>query len=171
MYLPRSVKMPTHGGKEITLLNLATHTAGFPHDPDNMSGADVKEQFETTSGRYSVEQIGQLALRRLPLNLENVIENTAEPVGIGAALDLDQPAHTLRITKVIPNTPASHAGLSAGLIIQKIDGIPTTTRSLAECVNLIRGKAGTTVRLELINPEGHTTNTVELTRQKFLVAK
>ena len=53
MYLPRSVKMPTHGGKEITLLNLATHTAGFPHDPDNMAGADVKEQFET----YMVEKM------------------------------------------------------------------------------------------------------------------
>jgi C-terminal processing protease CtpA/Prc len=52
-----------------------------------------------------------------------VIENTAEPVGIGAALDLDQPGHALRITKIIPNTPASHAGLSAGLIIQKIDSI------------------------------------------------
>ena len=32
-YLPTSIKMPTHGGKEITLLDLATHAAGFPSDP------------------------------------------------------------------------------------------------------------------------------------------
>jgi CubicO group peptidase (beta-lactamase class C family) len=29
-YLPKSVKMPTHNGKEITLLHLATHTSGLP---------------------------------------------------------------------------------------------------------------------------------------------
>ena len=52
-YLPKSVKMPMHGGKEITLLNLATHTAGFPHDSDNMTGKDWQEQFET----YTVEKM------------------------------------------------------------------------------------------------------------------
>src|SRR6267378_7958147 len=45
-YLPTSIKMPTHGGKEITLLDLATHAAGFPGNPDNMTGATVKEQYE-----------------------------------------------------------------------------------------------------------------------------
>src|SRR5207253_883000 len=29
-YLPKSVKMPTRNGKEITLLQLATHTSGLP---------------------------------------------------------------------------------------------------------------------------------------------
>lgn len=33
-YLPTSVKMPTRGGKEITLLDLATHTSGLPRDDD-----------------------------------------------------------------------------------------------------------------------------------------
>jgi D-alanyl-D-alanine-carboxypeptidase/D-alanyl-D-alanine-endopeptidase len=31
-YLPPSVKMPTFGGKEITLFHLATHTSGLPRD-------------------------------------------------------------------------------------------------------------------------------------------
>ena len=39
------------------------------------------------------------------------------------------------------------------------------------CANLIRGKAGTKVRLELINVERNETNTVELTRQKFSLPK
>src|SRR5208282_6653258 len=34
-YLPQSVKMPTRNGKEITLLQLATHTSGLPLLPDN----------------------------------------------------------------------------------------------------------------------------------------
>src|SRR5205809_7637406 len=52
-YLPTSIKMPTHGDKEITLLDLATHAAGFPGDPDNMTGATVKAQYET----YTVEKM------------------------------------------------------------------------------------------------------------------
>ena len=33
--LPESVKMPSRNGKEITLLELATHMSGLPRDPDN----------------------------------------------------------------------------------------------------------------------------------------
>src|SRR5438094_3341363 len=43
-YLPTSIKMPTHGGTEITLVDLATDAAGCPSDPDNLTGAPVKEQ-------------------------------------------------------------------------------------------------------------------------------
>ena len=364
-YLPKSVTMPTHGNKEVTLLNLATHTSGFPHDPDNMTGKDWKEQFETytveklytylsryrlsrdpgiefeysnhgmallghvltlkaatnfdallvnrifdplhmnstrivptaemksrlamghdsgklsppvqldvyapagavhstvndllkfvsaqagirssvltatmqkthvlrykdsnphkpgrpnkdfgqigmgwfsspvfqapdmdvrehvggagsyhawvgfdikrqrgvvvltTTDRYSVEAVGQAVIRGLSLK-DNVIEIDSEPVGIGAALEVDLKTHALRITKIIPNSPASHAGLSEGLIIQKIDNVPIGTNSLAQCVNLIRGKAGTTVRLQVIDPKLNATNDVDLTRQKIVVTK
>src|SRR5207248_6095939 len=36
-YLPESVKVPARNGKEITLLDLVTHTAGLPRDPDNLT--------------------------------------------------------------------------------------------------------------------------------------
>ena len=36
-YLPESVKTPTFNGKEITLLDLATHTSGLPRLPDNFA--------------------------------------------------------------------------------------------------------------------------------------
>ena len=52
-YLPDSVKMPTHGGKQISLLDLATHGAGLPTDPNNTSGKDAREQYET----YTVEKM------------------------------------------------------------------------------------------------------------------
>ena len=35
-YLPKSVKMPTYKGREITLLHLATHSSGLPLVPDNL---------------------------------------------------------------------------------------------------------------------------------------
>ena len=124
----------------------------------------------TTSARFGIEEIGQAALRRLSLR-DNVLEITLEPVGIGAELKLEPANHALRIMKIIPNSPASQAGLPAGLIIQKIDDVSTASKSLAECVNLIRGKAGTKVRLELVTEDGSKTNTMEITRAKFQIAK
>ncbi len=90
-----------------------------------------------------------------------------EYVGSGIAFGLDKPTSTLRIMKFYPNTPAAQAGLSAGLIIEKIDGIPTANKSLADCLNIARGAPGTKVRFELVNPELKETNSVELTRRKF----
>jgi hypothetical protein len=90
-----------------------------------------------------------------------------EYVGSGIAFEIDKQTHTLRITKVYPNTSAAQAGLSPGLIVEKIDGIPTAGKSLADCLNVAHGAAGTKVRLELLTPDGSQTNTVELTRQKI----
>ena len=36
-YLPEPVKVPARDGKQITLLNLAIHTAGLPRDPSNLT--------------------------------------------------------------------------------------------------------------------------------------
>lgn len=39
-YLPGNVKMPSRGGKEITLLDLATHRSGLPYMPSNFNPAN-----------------------------------------------------------------------------------------------------------------------------------
>jgi D-alanyl-D-alanine-carboxypeptidase/D-alanyl-D-alanine-endopeptidase len=46
-YLPASLPLPTRSGKEITLLQLATNTAGLPVNAGNMTGAGDREQYET----------------------------------------------------------------------------------------------------------------------------
>ena len=97
-----------------------------------------------------------------------IVEDLNHPVvGIGAGLAIDEQTQQLKITIVYPNSPAAQAGLPVGFVIQKIDGVATADKSLAECVNLIRGTAGTKVRLELVDPNKSETNTVELTRQKI----
>jgi carboxyl-terminal processing protease len=64
-------------------------------------------------------------------------------------------------------TPAAAAGIASGLTVSKVDGVSLDGKSLADCVNLIRGLAGTSVQLELVAPDGSRTNTVELTRRKL----
>jgi CubicO group peptidase (beta-lactamase class C family) len=62
-YLPSSVKFPTWHSRQITLVDLATHSAGLPGNPDNMTGKDVKEQYET----YTVKKLyGFLSRYELP---------------------------------------------------------------------------------------------------------
>ena len=52
-YLPPDTKLPTRNNKQITLLDLATHAAALPFNPDNMVGKDGREQYET----YTVEKM------------------------------------------------------------------------------------------------------------------
>jgi carboxyl-terminal processing protease len=80
---------------------------------------------------------------------------------------MDPRAHAVVIQEVVSNTPAAEAGITRGLMVSKVDGVSLEGKPLAECVNLIRGPAGTTVQLELVTPDKSQTNAVELTRRKL----
>ena len=123
----------------------------------------------TTANDVSAEAIGWTLLQRLPLKRDNTNEFAKEIVGLGFAFALDQ-MHTLRITKVYPKSPAAQAGLSSGLIIEKINGASTAGKSIAECFSLLRANGSPNVRLELVHPNREETNIVELTRGKFLTS-
>ena len=73
-------------------------------------------------------------------------------VGVGLVLRNDPEGHTVIIQQVVPNSPAAEAHITGGMIISKVDDVLLEGKSLADCVSLIRGPAGTTVRLELVTP-------------------
>jgi D-alanyl-D-alanine-carboxypeptidase/D-alanyl-D-alanine-endopeptidase len=54
-YLPSNVHVPTRNGREITLLDLATHRSGLPRLPDNFVAADTGNPY----AQYSVETVYQ----------------------------------------------------------------------------------------------------------------
>jgi C-terminal processing protease CtpA/Prc len=89
-----------------------------------------------------------------------------EIVGIGAQLRMDDDG-ALKITQALPNSPASRAGLTAGLVILKIDNESTEGLNLKTCVDRIRGPLNSKVRIEVYNPVADRTNTIELIRQKI----
>src|SRR5687767_12958334 len=76
---------------------------------------------------------------------------TDEVFGIGAVIKRDDNTGENMITGVVPNSPAAAAGLAGDFIIRKIDDTLADGMSLQECVNLVRGPAGTKVRLELFD--------------------
>jgi D-alanyl-D-alanine-carboxypeptidase/D-alanyl-D-alanine-endopeptidase len=52
-HLPVSVRVPERGGKQITLMDLATHTSGLPRMPENFKPRDPARPYED----YSPEQL------------------------------------------------------------------------------------------------------------------
>jgi len=83
--------------------------------------------------------------------------------GVGLQLAIQE--HQLAISHVFPGGPASRAGLSSGLLIQKIDGTATTGKAAERCADMIHGRVGTKVELEVVDPAHRKTRTVELVRE------
>ena len=75
--------------------------------------------------------------------------------GIGAQVSLNS-SNQIIIVAPLENSPAAKAGIKTGDIIQAVDGKSTQGLSLTETVLLIRGKAGTTVKLKILH-SGETT--------------
>ena len=104
---------------------------------------------------------------RPPPRITDDAPRITEFVGVGMQLRMDEQTHAVVVAGVVANTPAAEAGIQNGMIVSKVDGVSLEGKPLAECVNLIRGPAGSTMRLELVKPDHSQTNTVELTRRKI----
>jgi serine-type D-Ala-D-Ala carboxypeptidase/endopeptidase len=92
-----------------------------------------------------------------------------ELVGSGIMWELDDEIESPRIIGTVPGSPAADALLQSGLVVQSINGRTTKGKSLTECHDLIRGPAGTKMRLELVDPQSNHKTTVELTWRKFML--
>ena len=78
-YLPKDVKVPTRGGKEITLLDLATHRSGLPSVPDNLDSKDDADPW----GDYTVARLYEFLSRD---ELKRDIGSKYEYSNLGAGL-------------------------------------------------------------------------------------
>ena len=66
MYLPEGVTAPEYEGRAITLLDLATHTAGFPRWPSNNSPRDPSNPFEDYTMDQMYDYLSGYSLSRTP---------------------------------------------------------------------------------------------------------
>ena len=80
---------------------------------------------------------------------EMQIDTSGELSGVGIQLSLDKETKELVVIAPIEGSPASRAGVQPRDVIVSIDGKSTKGMSTEDAVKLIRGKAGTTVRLVL----------------------
>lgn len=80
---------------------------------------------------------------------EMQIDTSGELSGVGIQLSVDKETKELVVIAPIEGSPASRAGVQPKDVIVSIDGKSTKGMSTEDAVKLIRGKAGTTVKLVL----------------------
>jgi carboxyl-terminal processing protease len=72
--------------------------------------------------------------------------------GIGVMIEPDPVSGDVRLTYVVPGTPADRAGLRAGDVIAAIDAASTKGMSVEAASKLLRGRAGTIVAVTVMRP-------------------
>ena len=80
---------------------------------------------------------------------EMQIDTSGELSGVGIQLSLDKDTKELVVVSPIEGSPASRAGVQPKDVIVSIDGKSTKGMTTEDAVKLIRGQAGTSVKLQL----------------------
>ncbi|MGE5153064.1 MAG: S41 family peptidase [Bdellovibrio bacteriovorus] len=88
----------------------------------------------------------------------------------GLGIEVGMENGFVKVIAPIDDTPAQRAGLQAGDLIIRIDDKPVKGMSLSEAVNLMRGKAGTEIRLTLLRGGNGQPFSVTLERDVIHVA-
>ena len=106
----------------------------------------------------------------IPPDLAAVLreDTTGEFEGIGAFVE-EAPEGGVQIIRVFEEGPAEEAGMEAGDIVVAVDGQDVTGMILNEALLLIRGEAGTTVRLTVFRMEEDEMLEFSVTRERLLV--
>ncbi len=82
------------------------------------------------------------------------INSSGEYSGVG--LEVSMQDDEVIVVSVFAGSPAAAAGLRPGDVIATIDGTPVTNASLAETIDRMRGKSGTTVRIGVLRGSSDT---------------
>jgi C-terminal processing protease CtpA/Prc len=141
--------------KQATSLEKAADT---PASVEKVEDNPVDSTSQTKIDSAATKEVDQAIDQPLAEAGARIISRTqlAEPLGgIGARIHVDK--GNLLVVKIIPETPASNAGLQSGDRITAIDGEPTDGLSEAEAASLIRGPVGSDVSLSICrkNDEGN----------------
>ncbi len=82
----------------------------------------------------------------------------------GVGIEIQIKDGQIVVVSTIDNSPAQHAGLRSGDIIESIDGKSAAGMTLSQVVSLVTGQPGTTVTLTIGNPQTGTHVDYKLTR-------
>ena len=80
--------------------------------------------------------------------------------GIGVMIEPDRASGSVRITYVLPSTPAERAGLQVGDVVTAVDNLPTKGLSVDVVSGHLRGKAGTNVSVAVQRPSAPAVFTI-----------
>lgn len=134
----------------------------------------VQESINQTEAVYGALQ-GMVASLKDPYTVfltpgesesfQEEIEGTLK--GIGAEIGIKE--NQLVVIAPLPGSPAERSGLAAGDRIIAIDGVESSTMTLAEAVGRIRGEEGTSVVILIQKLNETTTKELSIVREKITI--
>lgn len=87
----------------------------------------------------------------------------------GVGMEIDIKNNVLTVVSPLKGTPAERAGMKAGDLILKIDGIETKGMDVSSAVSKIRGTKGTTVKLTVLRDGWSDTKEISVVRDTINV--
>lgn len=85
----------------------------------------------------------------------------------GVGMNVDQDKRGLRVLNVFEGSPAARGGVKKGDFITEVDGRSIAGQAADVATAKIKGPAGTTVSLQLVDPESFEPRTVKLKRARI----
>jgi carboxyl-terminal processing protease len=140
----------------------------------NLIGKNYYRRVNTTSLlntglEAAVDSLKDPYSHYFPPALYRSFENETNPqvTGIGVSVDSEPVDRGIEIEEVFQDSPAAKAMLQHGDIITAVGGVSVRGKTVAQASKLIRGRAGTEVRLT-IEHDGHS-HVVSVVRQDVTV--
>jgi carboxyl-terminal processing protease len=116
--------------------------------PERMTDGAIEGMLDSLGDRGHTTYLTKQEFAQMQDSLKGEME------GIGARMTMT-PTHQATIVAVMPNSPAEKAGLHAGDVFTEVNGKDVTEMSLETIVALVRGPAGTKVKLRVLRDGKH----------------
>ena len=168
---PPPAPEPVHSASTYEQAALLAGTMEFLHQ--NYVDADRAgyEKLLTAALRGMMRELDPYSGYEPPAVYEtNEIARTGEHTGIGVELVKPGENSPLVVTMTVPDSPAAKAGLVPGDRIVRIDDKLVEPLPLEECAKLLRGAAGSSVRLEVVPDGGDDSRNIAVRREKVVVS-
>jgi carboxyl-terminal processing protease len=129
-----------------------------PVDDEQIEQGSLKGMVEGLDDRFS-----NYLTPKETAQFQQSVEGRFEGVG----MNVDQDKRGLRVLNVFEGSPAARGGVKKGDFITEVDGRSIAGQSADVATAKIKGPAGTTVSLELVDPDSFDPRTVKLKRARI----
>jgi carboxyl-terminal processing protease len=158
-FTPPSLKVRGDSAATLSELDSAiAGAAGAAHaSPNDFAYAAIKAMAKATNDRYT-----QFFTPDEFREFNEALDPKAIG-GIGVMIEPDAASGQVRVSYVLPSTPAERSGVQVGDVITAVNGTPTKGRGVEGVSSLLRGQAGTVVSVGL--QRSGAPSTLSITRE------